>query len=795
MFRRLLLALMGAAVLTPVFGQQETCGPGGYTASGVPCAPQTMQLPQQGQQYPQQGQQFQLPTITNRVPQSAAQPAMPGRAGGLPAGIAPQPGQFPLVQGDRNEFQDFVAQSLGRDLPLFGYNLFLNVPSTFAPLDRIPVTSDYVVGPGDELVIRAWGQVDIDYRATVDRNGAISLPRVGNINVAGIKFQDLQPYLKTSIGRVFTNFELNVTMGQLRSIQVFVVGQALRPGTYTVSSLSTLVNAVFASGGPTLKGSMRRIQLKRGDKLVTEFDMYDLLLKGDKSKDMPLLPGDVIYIPPVGQLAAISGSVNTPAIYEIKGRARLADLIELAGGLNITADGQKVAVERIVDRKTRKVEDFQLDKEGLARELQDGDLVQVLPLSPRFDNAVTLKGNVAVPARLPWRNGLRVKDVVPDREALIVPDYYLRRNLAIRTDAAGQVRDTPFRTETAAQLKEKQTAALRADGQAQVRTDVKRTLAEVNWDYAVIERLNLNDVTTLLIPFNLGKAILEGDPQHNLPLQPGDVITIFSKDDIQVPVAKQSLFVRLEGEIAASGVYQVKPGETLRQLVARVGGLSPNAYLFGAEFTRESTRLLQQKRMDEIIDRLEQDIQRNLGASAKTALSSEEATAAKSAAEGQLLLVARLRKVRAAGRIVLEIAPDETQFKNLPDLVLEDGDRFMVPPLPSTVAVAGTVYNENAFIYRPEKRLSDYLAQAGGPTRNADTGSLYLIRADGSVVSKQQSGYFISSFSGERLMPGDTIVVPENLEKYRFTKELKDWSQIFYQFALGVAGLKVLQGL
>ena len=767
MFRRLLLALiigMGATAFAPAHAQfagLETCGPSGYTNSGAQCAPVAVpSLPQSTQQ----GQQTQIPTISNgsRVapPTGSAAPAQPT-----------QPTQTP-ASPDHNEFQDFVAQSLGRELPLYGYNLFRNVPTTFAPLDRIPVTSDYVIGPGDELVIRAWGQVDIDYRATVDRNGAISIPRVGNVNVAGMKFQELQPYLKSTIGRVFANFDLNVTMGQLRSIQVFVVGQALRPGTYTVSSLSTLVNAVFASGGPTLKGSMRRIQLRRGNRLITEFDMYDLLLKGDKSKDMQLLPGDVIYIPPIGQLAAISGSVNTPAIYEIKGRARLSDLIDLAGGLNITASGQKVAVERIVDRKTRKVEDFQLDTQGLARELQDGDLVQVLPLSPRFENAVTLKGNVAVPARVPWRDGLRIRDVVPDREALIVPDYYLRRNVAIRTDARGT-----------------------GQGEERLRTDVKRTLPEVNWDYAVIERLNLADVTTLLIPFNLGKAVLEGDPQHNLPLQPGDVITIFSKDDIRVPLAKQNNFVRLEGEVAVAGVYQTRPGETLRQLVARVGGLSQNAYLFGAEFTRESTRILQQRRMDEIIDRLEQSIQRNLGTSAKTALSGEEASAAKVSAEGQMALVTRLRKVRATGRIVLEIAPEETQFKNLPDLVLEDGDRFIVPPRPSTVAVAGTVYNENAFIYRPEKRLSDYLAQAGGPTKDADNSSLYLIRADGTVISRRQSGYFISNISGVKMMPGDTIVVPEELDKFRLSKELKDWSQIFYQFALGAAGLKVLKGL
>ena len=857
MFRRLVLVVMGMGFLMPALAQQDIatfCGPAGFTATGVPCVPMPPSfgatgVPQAGQ-VPQQGGLNQPPTI-DRQPQSATQ--LPG------AGLMPQ---FGNGIAERHEFQDFIAQSLGRDLPMFGYSLFQNVPSTFAPLDRVPVTPDYVIGPGDEILIRAWGQVEMDYRLFVDRNGAINIPKVGAINVAGIKFQELQGYLRTTIGRIFRNFDLNVTMGQLRSVQIFIVGQALRPGTYTVSSLSTLVNAVFASGGPTVKGSMRSIQLKRGDKLVTEFDMYDLLLKGDKSKDAPLQPGDVIYIPPIGQLAAISGSVNAPAIYEIKGRTKLADLIDLAGGLTITADGQKVAVERIVDRRMRKVEDFRLDKEGLAHDLQDGDLVQVLPLSPRFDNAVTVRGNVAVPARHPWRNGLRVKDVVPDKEALIVPDYWVKRNLSVRTDTSGQLRESvlfrpdttgQFRPDTTGQFRpdttgqsrpdatgqfrpdatgqfppdgtgqsppdaigqlrerfstrpditaqlrerERQSLATRAEGvQQKLRADIKRTLAEVNWDYAVIERLNLNDLTAMLIPFNLGKAILEGDPQNNLLLQPGDVITIFSKEDIQVPVAKQTLFVRLEGEIVGSGVYQVKPGETLRQLVARIGGLTPNAYLFGTEFTRESTRVLQQKRLDEVLNRFEQAVQRHLTAAPQTAVTPESLGAAKAAGEGQFAMIARLRKIKATGRIVLEISPEQGQLKDLPDLTLEDGDSLTVPPRPSTVAVVGTVYNENAFIYRPEKRVSDYLAQAGGATVDADTSSLYIIRADGSVISRRQSGgwLFGDSFQGERLMPGDTVVVPEKLEKFSLSKELRDWSQIFYQFALGVAGLKVLKG-
>lgn len=719
--------------------------------------------------------------ISPSAPAQGVQPAAPA----IPAIVSPQSetreaaekvraeekAREALPQLDvaqRNEFQDFVAQSLGRVLPMFGYNLFTGVPTTFAPVDRIPVTPDYMVGPGDEVVIRAWGQLDVDYRTIVDRNGAINIPKVGTINIAGIKYQDLEAFIKNAISRNFRNFDLNVTLGQLRSVQIFVVGQARRPGSYTVSSLSTLVNALFASGGPSFKGSMRRIQLKRGNQIVTELDLYDLLLKGDKAKDARLLPGDVIYIPPIGELVAIAGSVNEPAIYEIKDKASLGELIDLSGGFTTTAASQKATVERIVDRKARAVDEFALDKAGLARQLRDGDLVRIFALSPKFENVVTLRGVVANPGRYPWRDGLRVSDIIPNKDSLITPDYWVRQNAAPRIDISGPQR---------------------------LRVEVRRSIDEINWDYAVIERLNYNDLTPLLLPFNLGRAILEGDQSNNVPLRPGDIITIFSKADIVVPVAKQTTLIRLEGEVATPGIYQVMPGETLRQLVARIGGVTPNAYLYGAEFTREATRAFQQKRLDEAIDHLERAIQRQLVAGAAGAVSKEEVESSKVQAQGQQQLVARLRQIKATGRIVLDLPAAHVQLKDLPDLVLEDGDRFVVPPRPSTVSVIGAVYNQNAFIFRAGQRLSDYLTRAGGPTKDADTASLYVVKADGSVISRRQSNWLFDGFTGEQLNPGDTIIVPEQLEKFRLTKELKDWSQIFYQFALGVAGLKVLRDL
>ncbi len=245
-----------------------------------------------------------MPPLTN--PYSTNQPSAPKE---LQAPLPPPPALTPGADAP-NEFQRFAAASVGRILPVFGASLFERVPTTFAPLERVPVTADYVIGPGDEIVLRVWGQVNLNLELVVDRAGAVYIPQAGNVSVSGVQFKQLSGFLKSELGRVFRNFDLNVSMGQLRSIQVFVIGQARRPGTYTVSSLSTLVNVLFASGGPTAQGSMRHIQLKRRDAVVSEIDLYDLLLKGDKSKDARLLPGDVVFIPTAGPQVAVSGSIR-----------------------------------------------------------------------------------------------------------------------------------------------------------------------------------------------------------------------------------------------------------------------------------------------------------------------------------------------------------------------------------------------------------------------------------------------------------------------------------------------------
>jgi len=676
---------------------------------------------------------------------------------------------------DITEYQRFVQETTGRSLPLYGYNLF--GAGAFPALQNVPVPSDYVIGPGDEIDLKLWGAVDGDVRLGVDRNGQISIPRVGTLNVAGTRASQLESVLRTQIGRVYNNFQVSATLGQLRSIQVFVVGQARRPGAYTVSSLSTLVSALFESGGPAATGSMRRIQLKRDGKIVSTIDLYKFITEGDKSADARLLPGDVIVIPPAGPRVAVVGALDQPAIYELADAEEpLGKVLAYGGRTQALTTPHKVLIERIDAGKAkapRSVDERALDARGLQSTVRDGDVVTLFKISPEFGNAVTLRGNVAAPLRYAYRPGMRVADLIPERDALIVPDYYTRRNLTVQYETGRGV------------------SADRVAG------DVKNLLSEINWDYAVVERLDANEVRSQLIPFNLGRAVRDKDPAANLELLPGDIVTIFGVNDLPVPVEKRTQYVRLGGEVKVPGVYQLQPGETLDQLVRRVGGFTQNAFAYGTVFVRESTRVQQQANLDRATRRLEADINAQAATALQNLKDSDKGDILQAQLASQRLLLGRLQGLRASGRIALDMDP---RSPNLPPIVLEDGDQITVPAMPSFVGVFGAVTAETSFIHRFNYTVRDYLDRAG-PTRDADDSYVMVIRADGTVEGGSIASRSIFSFESgildKRLNPGDAIFVPEKLDRRtaysRFIEGAKDWTTIFYQFGLGAAGLKVLK--
>jgi protein involved in polysaccharide export with SLBB domain len=680
----------------------------------------------------------------------------------------------------KSDFEKFAEDAAGHPLRVYGRQLFDEVPSTFAPVERIPVPASYALGPGDELLIRVWGKIDLDSRVKVDRNGQIFLPKVGTLTVAGLRYEELEGYLRGAVGNLYRDFELNVTLGQLRSIQVFVLGGARQPGAFTVSSLSTLVDAIFASGGPSATGTMRRIQLRRGDRLLAECDLYELLRKGDKSHDVQLLSGDVIYIPPAGPQIAIVENVNEPGIYELKGETSIASALETAGGLTSLAGGDRVLLERIENHRRRRVEEFTLDASGLQRMLQDGDLLRIFPVSPQFDNAVTLRGNVAQPGRYVWREGMRVSDLIPARGFLITRDYWNQMNHLVPEHAGrppGNAHDE-------------------IDAPLDLTTDVDRVDAEINWDYAAIERLDEHDLSTRLVAINLGNAIDNHWSSDNQLLKAGDVLTVFSRKDIPLPVEKHATFVRVGGEVNAPGVYRVNPGDTLRDVVRRAGGLTPHSYLFASQLTRVSAREAQEVQLRLSIDRMQKDLSSQYANAMPAAQGANGNASDRQSRLGmQQALIAQLSSTQPAGRVVLGMMPDAKAVEEIPEFPLEDGDSFYIPPKLGTVEVAGEVYNANALRYQVQRPLSAYLNDSGGATRQADVKRIFLIRADGTVVSRQsRSRHWPGSFEKIALMPGDAIIVPPKLKAPSgFMDKLPFITQMLSQTAMTGAALSLIQ--
>jgi protein involved in polysaccharide export with SLBB domain len=332
-------------------------------------------------------------------------------------------------------------------------------------------------------------------------------------------------------------------------------------------------------------------------------------------------------------------------------------------------------------------------------------------------------------------------------------------------------------------------------GAAPQRTDVGPVAPEIDWDYAVIQRQDPATLKTILISFDLGRLVLQHDATQDLTLEAGDVVTVFSQADIHVPIAAQTKFVRLEGEFVHAGIYTVTPGETLRDLVTRAGGFTSAAYLYGSEFTRVSTRVLQQSRMDEYIQSLEMQMQRgNLALASSPVTSPMDLASGAAAQTSEQQLLGQLRQMRATGRIVLELRPGSAGIDALPDITLENGDHFIVPPVPAAVNVVGAVFDQNSFLYENARRSGDYLHLSGGPNRDADKKDIFIIRADGSVVSRASAnGAWGNEFDRLHMSPGDTIVVPEKSFKPSALRGFLDWSQLFSQFALGAAAISVIQ--
>lgn len=679
----------------------------------------------------------QTPQVYQSKP--ITQPQQPGQSEPVQETFAPQ--VTPQVTNERlSEFEQYisgkVSSTISTNIMQFGYNLFKRPPSTFAPVDKIPVGPDYVLGPGDEIRIAVWGKIEGQWSVVVDRDGNIALPKVGILGVTGLTFNELKELLHKEFSKYYTGFEMNVSMGSLRTIRVYVVGNAERPGAYTVSSLSTLINALFEAGGPSKTGTMRDIQLKRNGKTIVHFDVYDFLLKGNKTKDVRLMPEDVIFIPPVGPLVAVAGSVNSPAIYELKEERTISQLIQMAGGLNTIAFKDRVQIERIIDNARQIV--FESDfAESKDIEVKSGDVIKIFPIV-QDRKIVRLFGAVQREGEYGFKPGMTVKDLISLGGGL---KYYAYNKEAELTRV--YVTDNGPKTEK--------------------------------------------------IIINLEKA-LAGDRENNIHLKEDDYLFIRT-----VPEWQLYRTVTISGEVRFPGTYTIKKGEKLSSLIERAGGFTDKAYLRGAVFTRERVRELQQKQINEMVERLERELLGRGAADTATAISPEEAKIKDYEIKQKREFIAKLKEVKAKGRMVIKIDKAEHLRNTLYDIELEDGDSLYIPSDPQSVQVIGAVYNQTAFVYDKDKTYSRYIDLAGGYTENADKNRVYILKVDGTAV-KPGGGFLGISwnkdshrweFSSQNLETGDTIIVPEKLERIAWMREIKDVTQILYQIAV-TAGVLIV---
>ena len=729
-----------------------------------------------------------------------------------------------------NEFQKYVLEVTGKALPLYGADFFEN--SRYAMQQQSsPVGDDYVLGAGDQLLIRIWGSTSGETQATIDRAGEIAIPKLGTLRLAGVKASQAQASVKALFNKFYKDIEVSVSLGKLRKITVFVVGQSRFPGSYQLNSQSTLTSGLFASGGPNASGSIRKVQLKRNGAVVSELDLYAFLGKGDKTSDVRLQDGDVIFYPQAAGHMAFVGKVNSPGVFEIKNsQETVADFLNLAGGLPVVADPRRATLERLTPGKDqpRSVEVLALDDSGLKKTLQNGDVVNVGQIVPEIANAVTLRGNVAQTSRTAFRPGMRISDIISQKTLLISPGSVRKQN-EVLFDAFEQERSARFRgrvpldlalermSESQDKSQDKSASnifsmmeavpAARSDkldkspfiSEETVVDRIGGLIEEVNLDYAVIERINRADLKVRVIPFNLGKVLANPKDADNLELQPGDVITVFSVKDLRVPISRRQVFVRIEGEVNRPGVYQVAPGEGLTQLIQKAGGMTADAYLFGAGFYREEVKKSQQENLTKLLRRIESESSGALAQAAQSVGASSDpgVVQAKIAAlqQSQKQSIERARSLKPEGRISLGLSTESAEsLDKLPVIRLSQGDKFHVPSRPDFVYIFGSVNTESALIYKAGLTVSDYIQMAGSGI-GADKNGVILMRADGSAVTNQST--WRNEVLSTKVMPGDTIVMPEKLDRESgwsvLVRNTKDFTQILYQLGLGAAAIKTLR--
>ncbi|QSX39653.1 SLBB domain-containing protein [Shewanella cyperi] len=715
-----------------------------------------------------------------------------------------------------------------KQLKRFGYDLFAGEPSTFAPVSDVPVPAEYRMGPGDTLNIQLYGKDNKSFALTVGRDGSIQFPDLGPISLVGLSFAEAKELLADKISQSMIGIQSSISMGELRSIRIFVAGDAYKPGSYTVSSLSTITQALFVSGGINEIGSLRNIQLKRNGKLVGTFDLYDLLLRGDASGDLRLQSGDVVFIPSVGGLVSVTGEVRRPAIYEVKSGETMADVIKMASGVKPGAYPKASTIERFTNESKTIVNIDLTQESGFAIQAKAGDLVRVKSATARVDNAVTLIGAVVRPGKYQYRQGMRVADLLPSIWGDLTINADLDYGLLVReVNQRGDIKLFHLNIGKAI-----------ADGSSSDNLTLKPRDSVIVFDYADRETLLEPVIEQLRQQNRYGEAIKLADINGNVrfpgkyPITEGagirdlliaaggleegaytliaeltrqqisetdgvliehqqvnlaDVlqgkasIALQSRDVLTVrtlPDWQETRWVTIKGEVRFPGTYSIQRGESLKDVLDRAGGLTQDAAPRSAVFLRESVKQKEQTELAKLSDELRREI-------AAKALTKDGVTVGYADAQSMLK---ELENVQVLGRLVVDINAIELGIAEA-DLKLEDGDALYIPPQNQTVSVMGQVQHPSTHRYKLGYTFDQYLQLAGGPRKRADDDRAYILRADGSVAMPDSSLWFNTS---EDIQPGDTIVVPLDTE---YKDNLTLWSQvtqIVYNTAVAIATISRL---
>jgi protein involved in polysaccharide export with SLBB domain len=730
-----------------------------------------------------------------------------------------------------------------RNLQQFGYSLFSSRVSTFAPVGNVPVSDDYVVGPGDQLKMLMWGRINNTLSLTVGRDGSVSIPEIGPLQVAGLTFAQTKQLIEDHAGQI-TGVKVDVTMGKLKTIQVFVVGEVEQPGAYTVSALSHVSNALSAAGGITKIGSLRKVELRRGNQLVRTIDLYSLLLAGNEQGDEQLQPGDVIFVPVIGPVVGMVGDVKRPAIYELGSSGEpLNSVIKLGGGISAFGYSQRVQVERVDAHEKRIALDVDLNDIRSQRfDIRDGDLIKIYPVLPTQQDIVTVRGSVNRPGKFEWHQGMRVADLIQLAEGT-APHTFFKYALIRRKEGKAQtVRLVPVDLGEAMSdiVGGPQNVALEQEDELTVFSEsqmkylptvqvfgevrnpgfyvmsqgmhvtdliylaggLKDDAYEKEAELARTQVINGSHTSHTFMDVDL-RAAMSGD-EHNPELLANDQLFVRRASDWHLPWV-----VMVRGMVARPGPYTIHDGERIASVLERSGGLLPDAYLPATVLIRQSIKELQQKRLDEARARLQQSIvriQMNPGTINQLSQSQGNQNPATSPQTLDALqrVLTETEGQQAQGRLVVHMHP-LNELANSPDnVMLVDQDQITIPRRPDAINVLGQVYSPNAIVFRPGLTTRDYLYQAGGPNEGADPDHIMVIKADGSVMtdegikaSKESTMFpLLPVISGglmsARLDPGDTVYVPEKLIYENKMQETATITQIIANAASSLAVIGIL---